>query len=168
MRGVCVVLISLICVLPLTAQRNGRPDSAQRNAHSIRPPELVLTLGKTHQKIHLSSSDLNRLRQLVLVTSDPKTNKITTYEGVLLEDLLANMRPHPEVQALQVSHGFFRKSTIPVSELILTSEPLIAAMVNGKHLSGDMPFCLIAKDRQGHDLLIRNVTAIRFIQLQYR
>ena len=164
MRDLAIVLLSLIWALPLTAQRHGRPDSAQRNAHSIRPPELVLTLGNTHQKIHLSSSDLNRLRQSVMVTSDPKTNKITTYEGVLLEDLLASLPRHTEIQSLHVSHGFFHKSTITALQLNPTSEPLIAPTVNGKHLSGDMPFCLIAKDRQGHDLLIRNVTAIRVMQ----
>jgi len=89
MRDLAIVLLSLIWVLPLTAQRLGRPDSSQDCARGISSPELVLKLETTHQEIHLRTSDLDKLKRSALGTTRPDTNKITRYEGVYLEDLLA-------------------------------------------------------------------------------
>jgi hypothetical protein len=164
MRDLAIVLLSLIWTLPLTAQRHGRPDSSQNYARGISPPEIVLKLETTHQEIHLRTSDLDKLKRSAMAITSPNTNKITKYEGVFLGDLLAAAPQHQETTIVKVSYGFFHSKIFSTAELNPASEPLIADMANGEHLFGDMPFCLIAKDRQGHDLLIRNVTAIRFMQ----
>lgn len=164
MRDLAIVLLSLTWVLPLAAQRHGRPDSSQNYERVVSPPELVLKLETTHQEIHFRASDLDKLSRSKLVTTSPNPNKITTYEGVYLDNLLATMPQHQESGMVKVSYGFFHTKTFSAAELNPASEPLVADKINGKHLSGDMPFCLLAKDRQGHDLLIRNVTIIRFMQ----
>jgi hypothetical protein len=164
MRDLAIVLLSLIWALPLTAQRHGRPDSSQKYARAMSPPELVIKLETPHQEIRLRTSDLDKLRRSALMSRNPNTNKITMYEGVYLEDLLTTVPQRQKSNLVKVSYDFFHTKTFSTADLHTSSEPLIADKANGKHLSGDMPFCFIAKDRQEHDVVIRNVTAIRVMQ----
>jgi hypothetical protein len=147
--------------MPLIAQRHGRPDAVQNYMRGLAPPEVVLDLKTSHQKVHFRTSDLKKLKRSTVVVTDPKTNKTKTYEGVDLEDLLSTVSHHPEPQTLEVSFGFFHKKTIHDSDLHARSDRLVADTVDGKRLSGDMPFCFVAEDRQGNALLIRKLVAIR-------
>jgi len=157
------LLILLIWAVPLIAQRYGRPYSPLSPAHNMAPPEFVLKLEPAHHNIRISDSDLGQLKRSTFITADPKTRKVTRYDGVPLVNLLSAVPQHSRPRTLEVYYGFFRTRAISTSELDPDSEPLIADMIDGNHIKGGKPFCLIAKDRQGHFLLIREVTAIRFI-----
>ena len=163
MRSVSRLLILLTLVVPSAAQRHGRPDSGTSRRLNTPPPELVLKLVPAHHTIYVKDTDFSKLKRCTVVTKDPQAERVRTYNGVYLSDLLSTAWQSGQSKTLRVSYGFFHTRTISPSQMGSESEPLIADMIDGKYTGGDKPFCLVIEDRKGHFLLIKKVTAIQLM-----
>ena len=82
-----------------------------RITNALSPYRARFSSWKLLIKKSISGSDLDKLSQSKLVTTSPNPNKITTYEGVYLDNLLATMPQHQESGMVKVSYGFFHTKT---------------------------------------------------------
>jgi hypothetical protein len=147
-----LVLLSTFCV----AQRHGRGDSAQNYG---RGPELIIDLQPLHKKLRFHVSDLRKIKRTTLTITDPKSNNISEYEGVALDDLIASEPISPKGMT-EVSYGFFHKRSIRNADL--EQSALVADKVNGRPLRPDELFLFVAKTHHAADVVvIRSVVSIR-------
>lgn len=65
-----------------------------------------------------------------------------------------------ESGSLEISEEHKQKVTIPCSDLDLKTTPLVADTLDGKKLSGYVPYYFVVKTRQGAPDLLHNVELI--------
>lgn len=156
----CLALVFLLFAVPgLPAQRGGRPDAAQ-NYGRVQNPQLLLQVRVQKKRIYFHASDLRKMQRSTVTLTDPITNASHTYEGVAIEDLAPHTAFVPERGTLEISSDPHLKTTILTADLDPAAKPMVADTVDGRKLTGSVPYYFIAKYRQGTSQSIKNVTCI--------
>lgn len=156
----CLALVFLLLAAPqLPAQRGGRPDAAQ-NYGRVQNPRLLLQVKFQKRRIYFHASDLQKMRRSSVTLTDPMTNASHTYEGVAIEDLAPDTALALERGSIEVSSDSHAKMKVSTSDIDPGTKPMVADTVDGKKLTGSVPYYFVAKYRQGAAAPIKNVTYI--------
>jgi len=120
------LLLLFFVPLELSAQRCGRPDSAQ-NYGRVQNPQLLLQVKVHKKRTYFRTSDLRKMKRVHLALSDPSTGLSHTYEGVLLQDLLPPGILPSESAAIEVSFAAHQTASIPSSDLDPEVKPIYSS-----------------------------------------
>jgi hypothetical protein len=123
------------------AQRYGRPYSLAES------PQILLLVKAEKNHHYFRPSDLRKMPRTAVTETDPATNTPHTYEGVALDQLLPGTVFSSPGEAIEIEFDSHRTLTLSTNDLDLQSKPIIADTVDGKPLTGDAPYCLVAKPR---------------------
>ena len=158
--GTLIMLI--LCSSPLFAQRGGRADAMQNYLGQNRNPRLLLQIKYEKKRLYYRLSDLQKKPRLTVALADPISGHSHVYEGVSLEQLVLPGVLSHDSGSLQVSAEHKRKVTILCSEVDFQTTPIVADTVDGKKLTGYVPYEFVVKARQGFSGSIQNVSLIEF------
>jgi len=147
----CLAFI-LVLVIPIgaSAQRHGRADAIQNYirggpAHS----ELLLQVRIQGKRVYFRGSDLRKMHRTEMVLPDPTTGTKHTYEGVNFETLIPGTSSRSGSEIIEVCFGSHQTVVILTADLDPSTEPMVVDTVDGKKLTGYVPYYFIAKTRQG-------------------
>jgi hypothetical protein len=132
---------SLLIPTASMAQRYGRPYSLAES------PQILLLVKAEKNHHYFRPSDLRKMPRTVVTETDPATNTAHTYEGVALDQLLPGTVLSSPGEVIEIEFDAHRTLTLPATDLDLQSKPIIADTVDGKPLTGDAPYCFVAKPR---------------------
>jgi len=135
-----LLLVSLVVPTACMAQRYGRPYTIAQSPQIL----LLVKVDKNHH--YFRPADLHKMPRTVVTENDPVTNAPHTFEGVALDQLLPNGVTLPG-EIMEVEFDSHRTLTLSGTDLDPQSKPIIADTVDGKPLSGDAPYCFVAKSR---------------------
>jgi hypothetical protein len=92
-----------------------------------------------------------------LTLSDPATGTNHTYEGVNFEALSPNTASRSGLEIIEVSFGSHETVTILSADLDPATKPMVVDTVDGKKLTGYVPYYFIVKTRQDRPVPIKSV-----------
>ena len=138
-RTSLVLLLSLFIPTAAMPQRYGRPYSLA----SI--PQLLLQVSAQKKTHYFSVYDLEKMPRSILADNDPNTNQTHVYEGVALDRLVPTSGHHSKDERVDIEYGSHQRLTIPGSALDTSTELIVVDTVDGKRLSADAPYSLVAK-----------------------
>ncbi|MGB2636557.1 MAG: hypothetical protein WAM58_21685 [Candidatus Acidiferrum sp.] len=96
---------------------------------------------------YFRAADLRKMQPSVVTQSDLATKATHIYEGVTLEQLVpANALASPG-ERLRIEFGSHRISTISGTDLDFQVKPMVVYLVDGKPISGAVPYYLVIKFR---------------------
>lgn len=136
-------VLLLLILLPTAAfsQRYGRPYSL------VNDQQVLLQVKVENKSRYFRAADLRKMQPSVVTQGDPATKATHIYEGVTLEQLVpANALASPGEQ-LRIEFGSHRISTISGMDLDFQVKPLVVYLVDGKPISGPVPYYLVIKFR---------------------
>jgi hypothetical protein len=136
-------LFLLMLLLPIAAfsQRYGRPYSL------VNDQQVLLQVRVESKSRYFRAADLRKMQTSVVTQSDPATKATHIYEGVTLEQLVpANALASLEEQ-LHIEFGYHQISTISSADLDFQLKPMVVYLVDGKPISGPVPYYLVIKLR---------------------
>lgn len=136
-----LLFFSLLLPTALMAQRYGRPYSLAES------PQILLLVKAEKNHHYFRPSDLHKLPRTTVTETDPVTNAAHTYEGVALDQLLPGTVLTSPGEVIEIEFDSHRTLTLSATDLDLQSKPIIADTVDGKPLTGDAPYCFVAKPR---------------------
>ena len=152
-RQCLALVVLLLAPTALLPQRYGRPYSLAETS----PSYLQI---KVQDKSHyFSSSDLRKMQRSSVTVVDPATNASHVYEGVALERLLP--APASEGASIQIEFGAHQTLVISGTDLDPQAKMLVIDTVDGKLLSGHVPYYLLEKCRgkpQQKIIEVRSIT----------
>jgi hypothetical protein len=161
-RGIALLLF-LFVPLELVAQRYGRPDSAQ-NYGRVKNPHLFLQVKVQKKRSYFGSSDLKKMKRVRVTFVDPVTGASHLYEGVPLSTFLPQGILDTASAVIEVSLDSHRSVTIPSVDLDPSVEPIVVDTVDGKKLTGYVPYYFLAKKQQENAELNKDVKLITIIR----
>jgi hypothetical protein len=158
----CRAALILLVLAPACAcaQRYGRPDSLEH--YLPKPPNPILNIDNQSARTwtHARLSDLLRMKRVEVLVSDPKTNRTSLYEGTLLSRLVPGIA-HYRVDIYRDFWAFRDKLAASSADLDPRADLIVVDTINGKRLGPDHPFCLIARNKRGDPVVIRELAYIR-------
>ena len=138
----CVILFVLLFVPAASLpQRYGRPYTLAET------PELYLQIKVQNKSRYFSPSDLQKMQRSVVTLTDPTTNTPHAYEGVALERLMPATALALEGEIIQIEFGSHQKLTIAGIDLDPGTKLMVIDTVDGKRLSGHVPYYFVEKCR---------------------
>jgi hypothetical protein len=138
------------------AQRYGRPYTLAENR------ELYLEIKVQNKSRYFCSSDLRKMQRSVVTLTDPTTNTSHAYEGVAL-DLLVPTALALEGEIIQIEFGSHQTLIIPGIDLDSGAKLIVIDTVDGKLLSGRVPFYFVEKCG---DKSLKKITDVRSITVK--
>lgn len=119
--------------------REIRPSTAEGIPTPPDKPILVIKgaidVTNKEDELHLSLSDLEKLRVVQITVDDPFIKRQSTFEGVLMSDLLAYLKVDQNVQEIYLTALDDYSTTIPVTDF---EEPVMLAFKeNGQYIPSD-------------------------------
>jgi hypothetical protein len=156
-RQCLVLLLALFIPTVSVAQRYGRPYSMAESPQIL----LLVKVDKNHH--YFRPADLRRMQRAVVTQTDPITNSSHTYEGVPLEQLVSNAVLALPGEVIEIEFDSHQTLTISGPDLDLQTKPIIADTVDGKPLSGDAPYCFVAKARYKP---VQTITGVQTITIK--
>jgi hypothetical protein len=155
--GLAVALVA--SVVPLHAQRHGRPDSAQNYAKSIAEPTLkIIVDGHVTKAQHKDFAAMDRTS-----TDLPgrKPGFIRSFTGVTLAQLVpATAGPGLGGATYEIHYGFFHRRVIRPAELEPGSDLVIADTVDHKTFDRTSLLWVAAKTHDGQPIALDKVTSV--------
>jgi hypothetical protein len=158
----CLTFI-LLLVIPIgaAAQRHGRADAIQNYMRGGPDhPELLLQVRIQGKRLYFRGSDLMKMLRTALTLPDPGTGTMHTYEGVNFETLIPNTASRSGSEIIEVSFGSHQTMTILSTDLDSSAKAMVVDTVDGKKLTGYVPYYFVVKTRQGNASPIKNVKLI--------
>ncbi len=136
-------VILLLLLLPTAAfsQRYGRPYSLVNNQ------QVLLQVKVDSKSRYFRAADLRKMQPSVVTQGDPATKATHIYEGVTLEQLIPAKALASPGERLRIEFGSHRISTISGMDLDFQVKPLVVYLVDGKPISGPVPYYLVIKFR---------------------
>lgn len=162
------LVLFLLLTVQASAQRHGRPDSAQ-NYMKYRKPlsaELGLKFETTHKWIYFHLSDLRKMERTTMRATDPTTGGTTTYQGVSLSELVPDGLADHKFEVFEDSWGFRDKRVLSEDGVNAESELIVADTIDGKRLAGNAPFCFVVKNKRGDMIVVKKLVHIRVMPAQ--
>jgi hypothetical protein len=96
----------------------------------------------------------------VISLSDPVTRMTHTYEGVQLEDLMHGLAVGTELHTVEISFDRRPRLRLSASNLDRSVQPLIVDTLDGKKLTGYVPYALVVKTHEGPPMSLTGVQCI--------
>lgn len=155
-----VAILLLMNATGMCAQRGGRPDAMQNCMCPNRNPRLLLQIKVEKTRLYFRASDLQKKPRSVVTLTDAVTGVSHSYEGVAIEDLAPNTAFSLEHGSIEISSDSRAKMKVLTSDIDPGTKPIVADTVDGKKLTGSVPYYFVAKYRQGAAASIKNVTYI--------
>jgi hypothetical protein len=161
MNRYSIVLILLaVSSAPVFAQRGGRADALQNYLGLNRNPRLLLQIKYEKTRLYFRASDLQKKPRSIVKITDPATGLSHVYEGVSVEELVPTGVSNDESGTLEVSSEHKQKTTILFRNADFQTTPIVADKVDGKKLTGYVPYYFVVKTRQGGESTLRDVKHI--------
>jgi hypothetical protein len=155
------VLTFLLLISPAVfAQRGGRPEALQIYLGQNRNPRLLLQVKYEKTRLYFRFSDLQKKMRSTVTLIDPATGQSHMYEGVRIENLAPGGVLNRESGSLEISTEHKKKVTIRCSDVDFKTPPIVADTVDGKKLTGYVPYYFVAQAREGVEAALRNVKMI--------
>ena len=183
----CIFALFVICgtvemLLPMAANGKGAPLGQALSYSAVPPFELVVKLDARQKPLRFTVARLERMTRSTVPVAGRGPKRTRMFEGVGLSWLLfarhqttgggvqvtveslgledGNPETAKDFRSLEVSFGFFHKVKIPASELDVGTKVLVVDTVDGRRLSGYVPFRLLIETGQGRIFWFNHVTAI--------
>ena len=136
----CLALF-LLLITPLGAmpQRYGRPYSLAEQ------PQILLQIRFANKSRYFRGSDLRRMQRSVVTQTDSTTKASHVYEGVTLEQLAPSTDLALQGGSIEIEFGSHQTLTLSGIDLAAERKLIIIDTVDGKPLSGHVPFYVFAK-----------------------
>jgi hypothetical protein len=151
----CLALILLLftptAVMP---QRYGRPHTLAEN------PQVLLEIRVQKQDHYFRVSDLRKMQRSAVTLTDPATSTSHVYEGVALEQLVPNSALRLQGGSIEIAFGSHKTLTISGIDLDPQTRLLVIDTVDGKQLSGHVPYYLVTRSRGKPEQTITDVECI--------
>jgi|HubBroStandDraft_2_1064218.scaffolds.fasta_scaffold105434_1 hypothetical protein len=135
----CLALILFITPAITMAQRYGRPYSLAEN------PQVLLEVKAQKQHHYFRAADLRKMPHSSVTLVDPATHTSHVYEGVTLDQLVPSTAHSLQGERVDVAFGSHQTVTLSGTDLDAQSQLLLADTVDGKQLSGHIPYYLVAR-----------------------
>lgn len=139
MKRIPLALLLLFFPSAATPQRYGRPYTLA----SI--PQLLLQVSAQKKTHYFSVYELRKMPRSVVTETDPTTNQTHVYEGVALGKLVPTAGLPSAGEIVEIEYGSHQRQTIPGTALDTLTELIVVDTVDGKPLTADAPYSLIAK-----------------------
>ena len=135
-------LLLLLLLLPTAAfsQRYGRPYSL------VNDQQVLLQVRVENKSRYFRAADLRKMQPSVVTQSDLATTT-HIYEGVTLEQLVPANALASSGELLRIEFGSHQISTISSMDLDFQVKPMVVYLVDGKPISGAVPYYLVIKFR---------------------
>ncbi len=156
LRYCSTLIVLFFCALVASAQRHGRADAIQ-NYMGPKSPQLLLQVKVQGKRLYFRPAELRKMQRSVATFTDAATGTTHTYEGVNFESLIPNMGSRSESENIEVSFGSHQTMTILGADLDPSSKPMVVDTVDGKQITGYVPYYFIAKTRRDSAVPIKNV-----------
>ena len=141
MRKRCLVTLLLLITPTLaTPQRYGRPYSLAGNSQTL------LQIRIANKSRYFRTSDLRRMQRSVVTRIDATTKASHVYEGVALEQLVPDADLASEAARVEIEFGSSKTMTLSGIDLGGGKKLIVVDTVDGKPLSGYVPFYFLAKN----------------------
>ena len=133
----CLVML-LLLLTPTAAmpQRYGRPYNLAEN------PQILLQIRIANKSRYFRAPDLRRMPRSVVTQTDSTTKHV--YEGVALDQLVPSAALASEA-SIEIEFGSHKTLTLSGIDLDAARKLIVIDTVDGKPLSGHVPFYLLAK-----------------------
>jgi hypothetical protein len=154
------LMLLVMSSAPAFAQRGGRADALQNYLGQNRNPRLLLQIKYEKIRLYFRASDLQKKPRSIVKITDPATGLSHVYEGVSVEDLVPTGVLNHESGSLEVSSEHKQKTTILCRIVDFQTTPIVADKVDGKKLTGYVPYYFVVKSRQGGESTLRDVKQI--------
>ena len=141
--------------LNATAQRYGRPYSLVETS-----PRLLLQVSVQKKSYYFRDSDLRKMPRSVVTETDSTTKQTHVYEGVAFEQLVAITALNSGGETLEIEFGSHQTQTISGNDLETRTKLIVVDTVDGKPISGYVPYDFVAEFRGEPTLTIINVRSI--------
>lgn len=142
------------------AQRCGRANSVQ-NAYPEAPnPILNIDYESAKTWIYMRLSDLLEMNRVAVRIPDAKTNRTDRYEGIPLSQIVSGLRRY-RVDVFREFWSFKDKLAVSSSDLDPDADLIVVDTINGRRLGRNQPFTLIAKNKRGALVVVRELAYIR-------
>ena len=142
------------------AQRGGRPDSVQKYLPKPQNPILNIDNQSAKTWTYTRLSDLLGMKRVAVRVTDAKTERTSIYEGIPLSRLVPELARY-QVDIYREYWAFRDKLAVSSADLDHRADLIVADTVDGKRLGPSHPFCLIAKNRRGELVVVRELAYIR-------
>ena len=140
-RQCLILLVLLFTPTALLPQRYGKPYTLAQN------PQLLLQIRVQKTRLYFRTSDLRKMQRSVVTITDPTTNTSHVYEGVALELLVPSADLVSEGGNIRIDFGSHQTLTVSGIDLDTAAKLVVIDTVDGKPLSGHVPFYFLAKSR---------------------
>lgn len=155
----CVILFVVLFVPTASLpQRYGRPYTLAE------PSEFYLQIKVQKKSHYFCRSDLRKMQRSVVTVADPTTNTQHAYEGVDLERLMPVTAPPLKNEIIQIEFGSHQTLTIAGVDPAPETKLIVVDAVDGKHLSGNVPYYFLEERR---DKNLQKLTEVRSININF-
>lgn len=140
MRKQCLaILLLLITPTGTMPQRYGRPYSLAED------PQTLLQVRVANKSRYFRASDLRRMHRSVVTQTDSTTKASHVYEGVALEQLVPGADLASQAASVEIEFGSHKTLILSGIDLGGGKKLIVVDTVDGKPLSGHIPFYFLAK-----------------------
>lgn len=150
-----------------SAQRHGRGDGLQNYLRGG-PAEqhLLLQVRVAGKRLYFRHADFKKMYRSQIAVADPATGITHTYGGVNLEELVPGASLSSAGSRFETSYGHKQKAAFLVADLDPDSKPLVVDTLDGKHLTGYIPYYLVIKARERPISILTAVDEISVLSSQ--
>jgi len=135
------LLLLLFTPSGAVSQRYGRPYSLAEN------PQTLLQVKVANKSRYFRVSELRKMKRSVVAQTDFETKASHVYEGVALELLVRSPDLVSGGETIQIDFGSHQTLTISGIDLDTAANLIVVDTVDGKPLSGHVPFYFLVKSR---------------------
>ena len=136
-----VILLLLFTPSSAISQRYGRPYTLAEN------PQILLQIRVANKSRYFRVSELRRMKRSIVTQIDSATKSVHVYEGVALELLVPSADLVSEGGNIRIDFGSHQTLTVSGIDLDTAAKLVVIDTVDGKPLSGHVPFYFLAKSR---------------------
>jgi len=126
----------------------------------VENPHLLLPVRVQKKRSYFRGSDLKKMYRVQRTLTDPSTGLAHTYEGINLEALLQPGIFGSETAGVKISFGSHETLAIPRSDFDPGTKPMVADTVDGKRLTGYVPYYFVTKIRGKNTAPFKDVELI--------
>ena len=134
-----VILLLLFTPSSAISQRYGRPYTLAEN------PQILLQIRVANNSRYFRVSELRKMKRSVLTQIDPVTKTVHVYEGVALQLLVPIGDVVSKSGSIRIDFGSHQTLTVSGLDLDSAATLVVIDTVDGKPLSGHVPFYFLAK-----------------------
>ena len=121
---------------------------------------MLLQLKYENKRLYFRTSDLRKQPRSTITLTDPATGLTHLYEGVNVDELVPSGVLNRASGSLEAFPEHQQKLMLLCSDIDFQTTPLVADTVDGKTLTGYVPYYLVVKTHQGFAGPLRNVALI--------